>query len=158
MFSRPCLLILIVWSQVCWGMQREGSSASSTPDVSCNRCSICQENLGERYVTTPCGHCFHAACFTQWRQWRLAEGKIPNCPNCRNSPIPELSVPLPIPVLDDAPLPTLPTPRRRVLQGWLRVVMMSPRVTGSPQGIESPHRTEDSLIQQSVQTSSLFRC
>ena len=150
MFLKPCLLVLIVWIYGCCGMQKDGAGASSTPDMLCSRCSICQEDLGERYVTTPCGHRFHLACFTQWRQWRIAEGKIPNCPNCRNSPIPELSVPLPVPVLDDAPLSAHPTPCRRVLQGWLRVVMSPQRAMSSPCG------SEDSPIARPSPTSSEF--
>ena len=48
------------------------------------QCNVCLENyeMGSDIAFTPCGHCFHESCITQW----LSRGTSFTCPLCRKAP------------------------------------------------------------------------
>lgn len=97
-----------------------------------DRCTLCQSVLGADSVPTPCGHRFHYKCLVEWLTFRRLENKSTICPNCRRSPTPDPLQVLPVPVLEDEPLlPSSPTIQRRVLSGWIGVVLGTRRASDS---------------------------
>ena len=51
----------------------------NAPDIDCQdlTCNICQEDLANNKIKTPCNHLFCGSCFFKWMQEK------PNCPLCR---------------------------------------------------------------------------
>lgn len=68
----------------CDGLQHGTGSAGSSQeeDASPRSCSICLEAYsdGEKVLTLPCLHQFHASCVVPWLK---QQGKLATCPMCK---------------------------------------------------------------------------
>mgnify|MGYP001374119003 CR=1 FL=1 len=49
----------------------------TAPDIETSKCNICQEDISNNRIKTPCNHDFCGDCFFKWMQEK------PNCPLCR---------------------------------------------------------------------------